>query len=411
VSDILILADDLTGAADTGAQFALSGCPTLLLLEPDLLSSPSVLVLTSESRGLKGSRATAAVRSTLAELAVLHPLDKFPVIYKKIDSTLRGNPAEELEVLLALSNEQRVLVAPAYPAQGRTTRNGVIWVYDKPLARTSFAVEAGNGDLRQLFGANALHLPLEIVRQDDTVLKSILRNHQGPVLADSENDHDLFVLARAAFSEGIRVYCGSAGLAGAVTRLPLWSHHDAYDPAININPEWWQKPKIIFAVAGSLHSSTRDQVAFAQQHGIEVITPPKVFFQDSSQAGVAETAQHLASFCIKGIPAILSTRPQESNRNYLSGPEIASKLAQVAVSNIPQGGPLGLFLTGGETALAVCHALGIKKLWLGGEVEPGMPWSHSDHHLFVTKAGAFGREDALMKGINWLQTSAPDVTG
>jgi len=46
--------------------------------------------------------------------------------------------------------------------------------------------------------------------------------------------------------------------------------------------------------------------------------------------------------------------------------------------------------------------LGCKQLRLGGEVEAGMPWSVADIGTLVTKAGGFGREAALMNGLNWL---------
>ena len=68
--------------------------------------------------------------------------------------------------------------------------------------------------------------------------------------------------------------------------------------------------------------------------------------------------------------------------------------------------PAGLLLTGGETARAVCQTLGCTRLWLGGEVEPGIPWSRMvDGRLpgmrVVTKAGGFGGEESLVRALRF----------
>jgi len=401
--DFLILADDLTGAADTGAQFALAGRSTVLLFEPDQPVEASVLVINSASRDLCAKEASAAVRKVLTELSRQKPLAEFKRIYKKIDSTLRGSPAVELDTLLEISQEQRVLVAPAYPGQGRTTRNGFVWIQGTPLSQTAFASEAGNGDLRQLFGENATLLPLATVRMGGSAVQAALGQQSGIILADAENNDDLFSVAQAAVELGIRVFCGSAGLAGALNRLS-WpdSGVHAMLPLKHNSAEENAERRVILGVAGSLHSITIAQVAYARQRGIEILTPPPVFFHEAGLAGVEETAVRLGALYHARKPVILSTHPKEVIPNHLSSQEIGEKLARTAVLNFPHGVPVGLFLTGGDTALAVCRVMGCKQLRLGGEVEVGMPWSIADFGTLVTKAGGFGREDALMKGIDWL---------
>lgn len=61
----------------------------------------------------------------------------------------------------------------------------------------------------------------------------------------------------------------------------------------------------------------------------------------------------------------------------------------------------GLIATGGETARAVLDGLGIRRLRLLGEIEPGIPFSVAEGWTrplpVVTKAGAFGSPTALVR--------------
>ena len=210
---VLLIADDLTGAADSGAQFARSGWRTLLVLEPGSPQEADVLVLTSESRGLAGgAEAARAVKNILAACSPA----PFPLVYKKIDSTLRGHPAAELAAVMSALGEGRALIAPAFPAQGRITRDGRVLVNELPFEQTSFSREVPTGDLRRIFGEEASLLPLETIRGAESRLRATLSEARGLLIADAENDADLLRLARAALVQGVSLWCGSAGLAGAL---------------------------------------------------------------------------------------------------------------------------------------------------------------------------------------------------
>ena len=415
---VLLIADDLTGAADSGVQFARAGWRTLLVLhhppgglalEPGSLQEADVLVLSSESRGMADSAdAARAVKNVLAGCSS----SPFPLVYKKIDSTLRGHPAAELAALMSALGEGRALIAPAFPAQGRTTQGGRVLVNGLPLEQTSFSREVPTGDLRRIFGGEAARLPLETMRGAETLIKSALNKARGLVIADAENDADLLRLARAALAQGVRVWCGSAGLAGALAACM------GSKPGANIEPPSppTRLPGHFLAVAGSLHPATAAQVAAARRAGAVVIQPPPAFFSHPFPQGIAETAARLAGALADGRHAVLAALPPADlmvtldptqkqfgytqPRNSISPAQIAARLAQTAALALETFAPAGLLLTGGETAHAVCRALGCTRLWLGGEVEPGIPWSRMADGRFpgllvVTKAGGFGRKDSL----------------
>jgi uncharacterized protein YgbK (DUF1537 family) len=137
---IAIIADDLTGAADTGVQF----CPyfedTLLVafdqITPEyagtFASSSQALAIYTNSRSLKSDLA----RQRLADMAPLLKEMQLDWVYKKVDSCLRGNIGAETEALMAELGYDLSFIAPAFPAMGRTTVDDIHRVHGRPVDRT-----------------------------------------------------------------------------------------------------------------------------------------------------------------------------------------------------------------------------------------------------------------------------------
>jgi uncharacterized protein YgbK (DUF1537 family) len=142
ISRCLLIADDLTGGADAGAQFAKAGLNTLLISikdEPAInfshYDNRDVLVVNTDSRGLSPDKAFHLVSD------VLKGYDKalFPIIYKKVDSTLRGNIGYEIDAILKETGTPICFLAPSYPEQNRTSVDGIMRVGGNPLALTEVA--------------------------------------------------------------------------------------------------------------------------------------------------------------------------------------------------------------------------------------------------------------------------------
>lgn len=91
---------------------------------------------------------------------------------------------------------------------------------------------------------------------------------------------------------------------------------------------------------------------------------------------------------------------------------IAAHLAALAAGAIAQAPVGGVVLTGGDTAAAVLRALNCRAVDLGGEVMPGLGWGWLADGPYeglplVTKAGGFGREDALLKAVRFIRSKRP----
>lgn len=423
----LILADDLTGACDTGAGFAGYGLRAVVRLPAAEGALPEVdaLVISTESRYLPAALAEEATAQVIARLG------QGWRVYKKIDSTLRGHPARDLAAVLRGLGIQRALIAPAFPAQARVTRGGIVYVSGKPLAETSFGQEVGSGNLLELFGewGAARRLSLADVRGDPDALAAKLAQ-DGLWIADAETDADLTYLARAGLRAGLPVWCGSAGLARAL----------AQELAGQAEPVKLESPREpLLVAAGSRHPSTQAQIGRLEAEGAQVIALTvedlriairgrRVDTDDSgdreverqsvagSQAGEAAAPvgesrddpaallEDLARRAVCGLRdgqvVVLCAR----GAAYQSGAEqmVAASLAEITARVMAAVRPGLLALTGGDTAAAVCERLGCGQIRLLGEVQPGLALGEMldgacAGQQVVTKAGGFGADSALVE--------------
>jgi uncharacterized protein YgbK (DUF1537 family) len=186
---ILAFADDMTGALEVGAKFAAHGIEALV---HTALSEAPVQVIDTETRHLTASAAADRIRSfTRAGV---------DLIYKKTDSTLRGNIGSELGALAEAYPDRTIGYAPAYPALGRTLRDGILYVDGVPVHQTTFGRDELNpvqtSAVRELIGA---HLPCTIF--------------------DGETDTDIDAAAATLFADPrMRIAAGPAAFADALAR-------------------------------------------------------------------------------------------------------------------------------------------------------------------------------------------------
>ncbi|MCX7840542.1 MAG: hypothetical protein N2559_13980, partial [Anaerolineae bacterium] len=316
-------------------------------------------------------------------------------IYKKIDSTLRGDPAGELGAVLNTLGETRALVAPAFPAQGRTTRNGHQYVDGVLLEQSAFARVISTSNLVALFGhiAPTTLLTLDVVRAGHATIHARIADAR-VIITDAETDADLDTIAQAALDARIRVWCGSAGLARAMARQITLT------PTAPAPRDVSTRHGITLAVIGSRHPRTREQVEFARAQGVPVIQPDARVFTAESETGIVATRERIAAQTDRAV--ILTTVGCDDAP--LEGRELAARLAQIVVPLIARGNIGKLVLSGGDIAAAVCHALDADALWLRGEIEAGVPWGAllggtGAGLTVVTKAGGLGLAETVWNAV------------
>ncbi len=406
MTSVVVIADDLTGAADSGVAFAARGLTTLVVWDGDDLPDAQVLVFSSESRHVPPDEAVMRVRDIVCRIAVSPSDGERSWVVKKVDSTLRGYPGLELATVMEGLDVTRALVAPAYPAQGRVTVAGRHYVHGIPLADSPFGREVLTSDVVARFAegipASLLSLlPLSVVRQGAQAIAARLSALGGVVVADAETDADLDAVAEGAIRSGVRLFCGSAGLSGALTRM-LSPEKLGLASAAPSQSSRWQGDHVL-VVAASRHPQTRRQVEVAGAAGLSVAAPDVAWFltpDGLTGDAVAGWGRRLASGSL-----ILTTQglPDLPGQDKM----VAERLAEATQTLLTCTKPAGLVLTGGDAAIAVGRALGARALHLEAEVRPGIPWGYlvggvADGIPVVTKAGGFGDDDALVVACEFL---------
>lgn len=391
---LAIIADDLTGAADAAVAFANQGHSSRVLLDPSYTGGVDIVSLTTESRHVPPTVAAERV------YAIAHNLYGTPLLYKKIDSTLRGNIAAELFALMDAFELNRSVVAPAFPAQGRTTIRGRQLINGKRLEETDFRKQIISSNVREIFlrapDARPVGLiTLNEVRRGKTYLSDLLINRPtGILIADAETDEDLTLIARAVHVTGMRLLCGSAGLCHAVARQMPASHDRS-----NVTPRTKTGP--ILAVAGSLHAATIAQIEAARQADVVIVEPESISIAPSDPL-----FDYMAGLLADNKDVVLASHLVDaSTTRELTVSDRLARFTNRLLKRVSIG---GLVLTGGEVASAVCVELGVRAIDVYGEVQPGIPYGAlrsggEDNLRVVTKAGGFGEPDALLTAMEFLK--------
>jgi uncharacterized protein YgbK (DUF1537 family) len=402
MTDLALIADDLTGAADSAVPYAASGFTTAIAFDKPRRERADIVALSTNSRDVGLPEAERRIRNALNAVFGEDGEYRPAWIYKKMDSALRGHPAEELLITMQLARANRVIVAPAIPSQGRTTVGGI--VYDKgiPLAQSPIGKEHGRDNLVRMFQRKARVpvrvIDLKTVRGERRDLRNALSSPGSWIaVADAETDDDLIAIGEVGIAAGIRFFSGAAGLTGVLGgRLPI---EQLYRPPALSKPD---KPVLI--IAGSRHEATASQLEIAEEAGACRITLEQIHLDDPSadlRAVQASIRQSLAS----GTNTIVTTAGLAPASR--GGAFVSERLAQAATSPEILAESGGLVLTGGDVAHAVCRHLGVRTIWLRGEVLPAIPWAtissdRADGMPIVTKAGSFGAPEALATAANFL---------
>jgi D-threonate/D-erythronate kinase len=229
---VLAVADDLTGALEVGARFAEHGLEAAVVTG-GAMPAARVAVVDTETRHVGEDAAGAVVRAAVAGAG------EDWVVYKKTDSTLRGNIAAELRALRERWPGRRIVYCGAYPALGRTVRGGRLYVNGVALGETEFARDAMNPSGEGDIGALLEGLGAEIV--------------------DAETDAEVAAAARRVVADaGGTIAAGPGALAGALAAAMGRE-----------NREMASLPRLerVLVVNGSRHAASAAQMAYARAQG------------------------------------------------------------------------------------------------------------------------------------------------
>jgi D-threonate/D-erythronate kinase len=134
---IAVIADDLTGAAEIAGIGLRYGLIVELATTVTTGTEADLLVVSTDSRSLTRDDAKKVTIDVVKAILLLKP----DLIYKKIDSVLRGYVLDELNIQMEVTGLRRSFVLPVNPSLGRTIKDGLYYINGTAISETSFATD------------------------------------------------------------------------------------------------------------------------------------------------------------------------------------------------------------------------------------------------------------------------------
>jgi uncharacterized protein YgbK (DUF1537 family) len=372
-----VIADDLTGALDTGVQFRQWGY-TVQLTEAPEHSIAEVTITNTDTRNKTPEKAY----QTTYDVAM--KLRDHDIIYKKTDSTLRGNPGPELQAILDATGEKQAILTPTYPPTRRRVKDGHLYVAEKPITETEYIHEY-HRKTSYIPDILDTETPIHSVNTPENIPET------GITVIDSETEKDLIRIA----AKHTRIMAGSAGLADALCQT-------------------LRNPPPVLTVIGSTRTETRRQAELLCDRLGAVSIPLNIVraLNHTLQKETVQTAKnalnkrHDVILTSAPTPEIIEQTRTEAKRLNMTPQELETRittaLAEATESLLTQS-LSGIVITGGATALAVTKKLGTRNIEILDEVQPGVPVLRLDQLPAVTKAGGFGQPDTLIQATQYLK--------
>lgn len=415
-----IIADDLTGANDTGVQFAKNNCKTMvLILEDESLDivvpeNLDVFVIDTETRETGEKIARKRIKSILEKLNIT----KEDILYKKVDSTLRGNVGVEIAEIMDILKKDICIFSPSFPSHQRISVGGYLLVQQKPLGFSEYAdspSDQGDNSFIPLllkkqtnFSIGQVYLK-DVTKGQKTILSKINALYQKGnkiIVIDATNEQHL----RDIFASGLKfdgsvLLSGSAGLAHHFSQI--FTKKEKPKKKINNKGP-------IMVVVGSRNPLAMTQIEYLKD---------KIDFAEIKidlERVFSNKEETLSEYILKGVTAAKNNQhlliytdavhnlKEKINKKLMLKYSLGFRELEVNIKKIfgemvlkiLQNSHLrNLILTGGDVALGVCKALDISNLTILDELLPGIPLSitryKSDPLNIMTKAGGFGQADTL----------------
>lgn len=418
-----IIADDYTGAADTGVQFSKKRLKTSIVHNLKRIEETAervdVLVFDTESRGDPKEVAYKKVALVAEEFKKTG----VKILYKKIDSTLRGNLGVELDAAIDTLNVSAVILCPAYPKNGRITVGGfhlnnqsliedteVAKDPESPVRQSHIPTLIQNQSEKKVSLVDIATVSLGVERVKREVVRQLKEGNQ-IIVVDAISQRDLKTIAQtiASLDQPVLV-CGSGGLA---EELP-----DAFGLGED-------REEFVVVIAGSVSEVTAQQIRIAAKTlNVKVVTVDVQRVLMGKEEGKleatrvideAEEALHAGRDVVIRLAESLNALEEvkEAGKELgLTDREMRTLMGQIlgrtSQAILKKGKLCGMVVTGGETAFNVYKALDVLEVRVEEEVLPGIPvvtivGGPASGTRVVTKAGAFGNEDALVTAIEYLR--------
>ncbi|MDU5336631.1 four-carbon acid sugar kinase family protein [Enterococcus sp.] len=395
---LLIIADDFTGALDTGVQFSKQGIPTVVSTDTtikftEMNKEIDVLVIDTESRYLSFDEAYQLIH----EIIVSAKKAEIPFVYKKVDSALRGNVSAEIKAVLDASKKSAIPFLPAYPEMNRVLIDGNLYIDQVPVSQSVFA----DDPYEPVKESNVLHRLKNEANLDGQLFKEELPEEcKGILVFDAETDENLKQQAEILEqAELLSITIGCAGFA-KVLAAKLFPESESTDYFL-------KKPLVV--ICGSINPITRKQVDYVDQQNYPRVSLTHHQLLQSNYWSKAEGQKEIdeyLSLMKRNSLILFETLSEETSLGIESYSreqgldisdfrfKIGQSLGELTQAIWSKESENTFLFTGGDTLFQSMNVLGISQIKPIAEISAGVvlssiEWKGQEIQV-ITKSGGFG---------------------
>jgi uncharacterized protein YgbK (DUF1537 family) len=410
------IADDLTGATDLALMLSREGMRTVQTVgvppEDFDIGDAEAVVVALKSRT---NPAAEAVDMSLAALEWLKASGARQVIFKycsTFDSTAKGNIGPVTDALVAALGTDLTIVCPAFPANRRTVYKGHLFVGDQllsdsPMRHHPLTPMTDSSLVRLMAAQSGLKVGLvghdTVVRGADAIRNAFAearKRGEGVVVVDAISDHDL-----RAIGEAVAEFPLITGGSGIALGLPDNFRRQGLLPEAGTGGAFKPPAGRGAILAGSCSEATRGQIRQAIEAGLPALKLDPIAIAEGRLT--VDEALRWALSHTENVPLLYSSaEPQDvlaaqKSLGQEKAGDIVEKFLAKTATGLRQGGVRRLIVAGGETSGAVVGALAPAALYIGPEIDPGVPWTvtlgDEEPMALALKSGNFGAPDFFLK--------------
>ena len=382
---IAVIADDFTGAAEIGGIGLRHGLNVVIETVPIDNKEADLLIIATDTRSMDKHEAMRYIARVTKQLMRCQPL----FIFKKIDSVLRGNVAEELVAQMKVMHKNRSIIIAANPVFNRIVKDGRYYIDDIPLDQTCFSNDSQypirNADVLAIL-SSVENYPVVNLKPDDPL------PDKGLVVGDVENMDDLGKWA-VRFNESTLF----AGASGIFDSLLLGLHLN--NGVSKIQPAPFGK-NALFVLGSSYPKDTLLLSQMIQCGHFLSNMPVEIYNQRDFSPGYLENwANEVVAGIKKYNKVIVASMHGNSIETGLSFriKQVMAELVKRVSSKVKLN---EILIEGGSTTSAILEHMKIKKLFPVQELDTGVIRMNVDGipDLYITtKPGSY-----LWPGNVWL---------
>lgn len=409
---LVIIADDLTGALDTGVQFSKKNMSVIVTTDlnfnfEEISKETDVIVIDTESRHIPADEAKERVKSTLSKFDKKET--KF--FYKKTDSTLRGNIGSEVEGFMEGLNIDEVSFIPAFPLGKRTVKDGILYVDNIKLADTQFAMDILN-PVTDSFIPDIINKQSDInvkLKDINEEFSSLDDKEKHIYIFDSENMEDMENIGKVLYNKNKLNYTiGNAGFAEILTH---YIKSDTKKEEIILEDD-----RILF-VCGSVNITSLKQCKYAEKIGYrsDSLKFGNIISEDYKNSDnyitdkeyFKEKINNNKKFLLRTSDSedVIKKAIEYTEKNSISMEDLTSNIAnstgQLVSDLIKEQNINNLIIFGGDTLMGILKNIGCHYIIPISEIFPGVVFTKAVGKNIsvnvITKAGGFGEESIIEK--------------